>query len=346
MEGARIRIHFTDDDLAKTRVSTGWGRFTEAVFSVYWLLRQPTPTLRPGAPVTKVDHWTRQARTTLTPGVRPLLELAATRPHPLPAFLFRADNGQAPDEVLDRIRATPRTILYRDIAQIRPYARLPGWAGDLADGDPQTLDRLVHAVRLYDERAIGPHWAEIRASLEADRAIRAHIMAANGVEGLLASVSSRLRWDPPVLHWYAHDVRPYVPRDIFLGGRGLVLSPSLFVKDQGALRFDDPDAPVDFAYPLLQGPSSDRAWCPKKRGTGNAALAALVGPTRAAVLAALATGYTTSQLACHLGISPASASEHTTVLRSAGLVASVRHRNTVHHTLTPLGHALLTGNTG
>jgi Mn-dependent DtxR family transcriptional regulator len=46
---------------------------------------------------------------------------------------------------------------------------------------------------------------------------------------------------------------------------------------------------------------------------------------------ALTTGYTTSQLARHLGISPASASEHTTILRSAGLVASVRHRNTVHH---------------
>jgi hypothetical protein len=237
-------------------------------------------------------------------------------------------------------------ILRQDVALIRPYATLPGWAGDLADGDPQTLDRLTHAVRLYDERAVGPYWAEIRASLEADRAIRAQIMAANGVEGLLASVSPRVRWDPPVLHWYAHDIRPHVPRDIFLGGRGLVLSPSLFVRDEGALRFEDPDAPVDLAYPLLQGPASDRAWCPKKRGAGNAALAALVGPTRAAVLQALATGYTTSQFARQLGISPASASEHTTVLRSAGLVASVRHRNTVQHTLTALGYALLTGNAG
>jgi hypothetical protein len=346
MEGARIRIHFTDEDLAKTRVSTGWGRFTETVFSVYWLLRRLPPTVPPGASVTKIDHWTRQARAVLTPDMRPLLELAATRPHPLPAFLFRADHGQDLNEVLDRIRATPRTVLRQDIARLQPYARLPGWAGDLVEGDPRTLDRLTQAVRLYDEQTIGPHWADIRASLEADRAIRAQIMAVNGVGGLLASVSPRLRWDPPVLHWYAHDVRPDVPRDIFLDGRGLVLSPSLFVKDQGALRFDDPSMPVDFAYPLLQGPASDRAWCPKKRADGNTALAALVGPTRAAVLAALTTGYTTTQLARHLGISPASASEHTTVLRSAGLVASARHRNTVHHTLTPLGQALLTGNTG
>ena len=133
------------------------------------------------------------------------------------------------------------------------------------------LDRLTHAVRLYDDAAIGPYWAEIQASLDADRAMRAHIMAANGVAGLLASVSPRLRWDPPVLHWYAHDVRPDVPRDIFLGGRGLVLSPSLFVKDQGALRYDDPNTSADFAYPLLQGPASDRAWCPRTRAASKTA---------------------------------------------------------------------------
>src|SRR5207245_2050202 len=154
-----------------------------------------------------------QARPALTPRMRPLLELAATRPHPLPAFLFRADNGQAVDEVLDRIRATPRTTLRQDIARLHSHARLPGWAGELADGDRQTLDRLSDAVRVDVERAIGPHWAEIRASLDADRTIRAQIMAANGVAGLLASVSPRLRWDPPVLHWYAQDVRPNVPRD-------------------------------------------------------------------------------------------------------------------------------------
>src|SRR6266480_4875120 len=99
MEGARIRIHFTDEDLAKTRVSTGWGRFTEAVFSVYWLLRRLPPTAPAGASVIKINHWARQARAVLAPGMRPLLELAATRPHPLPAFLFRADNGQDLDEV-------------------------------------------------------------------------------------------------------------------------------------------------------------------------------------------------------------------------------------------------------
>jgi hypothetical protein len=40
-------------------------------------------------------------------------------------------------------------------------------------------------------------------------------------------------------------------------------------------------------------------------------------------------------------VSAANASHHTTVLRDSGLIASHRHANTVLHTLTPLGAALL-----
>jgi len=49
----------------------------------------------------------------------------------------------------------------------------------------------------------------------------------------------------------------------------------------------------------------------------------------------------TSQLARLLGISIASASDHATVLRNAGLIASGRRRNTMVHTLTPLGAGLV-----
>jgi DNA-binding transcriptional ArsR family regulator len=46
-------------------------------------------------------------------------------------------------------------------------------------------------------------------------------------------------------------------------------------------------------------------------------------------------------VARRLNISPAAASQHTTVLRNAGLLVSHRDRNTVLHTLTPLGRAML-----
>ena len=50
---------------------------------------------------------------------------------------------------------------------------------------------------------------------------------------------------------------------------------------------------------------------------------------------------TTSELARFLGVSPATATHHTTVLRDAGLSTSRRLQNTVLHTLTPLGAAML-----
>jgi DNA-binding transcriptional ArsR family regulator len=73
------------------------------------------------------------------------------------------------------------------------------------------------------------------------------------------------------------------------------------------------------------------------------ALAALLGFTRAAALAAIGTGCSTTELARRVGVSPAAASQHATVLRNAGLVASRREANTMMHSVTPLGSAVLNG---
>ena len=77
---------------------------------------------------------------------------------------------------------------------------------------------------------------------------------------------------------------------------------------------------------------------PERRGDS---LADLLGPTRACVLrACLDTPLTTTALARSVGISNSSASEHATVLRSAGLITSERHGNQVIHHTTQLGAAL------
>jgi DNA-binding transcriptional ArsR family regulator len=75
----------------------------------------------------------------------------------------------------------------------------------------------------------------------------------------------------------------------------------------------------------------------KARGS----LAALLGRTRAAVLEAAVLGCTTGELSRRLDISPASASEHTAVLRKARLLTSRRNGPAVHHRPTPLGLTLL-----
>jgi DNA-binding transcriptional ArsR family regulator len=76
---------------------------------------------------------------------------------------------------------------------------------------------------------------------------------------------------------------------------------------------------------------------PRPRG----ALAALVGRNRAAALGAIADGCTTTELAERVGISLAAASQHASVLRGAGLIASRRQGSAVLHVLTPLGAELL-----
>jgi DNA-binding transcriptional ArsR family regulator len=59
------------------------------------------------------------------------------------------------------------------------------------------------------------------------------------------------------------------------------------------------------------------------------------------VLASVADGCTTTELAHRAGVSLAAASQHAAVLRGAGLIASRRQGSAVLHVLTPLGAELL-----
>ncbi|MFF4921415.1 hypothetical protein ACFY4B_12605 [Kitasatospora sp. NPDC001261] len=60
----------------------------------------------------------------------------------------------------------------------------------------------------------------------------------------------------------------------------------------------------------------------------------------------LREGCTTGDVAAAVRISAASAGEHATVLRAAGLVTTLRDRNTAIHTATAAGLTLLAAATG
>ncbi|WP_404950910.1 ArsR family transcriptional regulator [Streptomyces sp. ARC12] len=72
-------------------------------------------------------------------------------------------------------------------------------------------------------------------------------------------------------------------------------------------------------------------------------LAALLGATRARVLVRVAVRdqATTSDLVGELGVSAATVSHHTAVLRESALITSRRDGGSVRHTITPLGLSLL-----
>lgn len=79
------------------------------------------------------------------------------------------------------------------------------------------------------------------------------------------------------------------------------------------------------------GPLSDRA------------LDELIGPSRSMLLTAITArpGQGTRELARRSGFAPASVSEHTQILRRAGLTETTRDGTRVEHQLSPLGWALL-----
>lgn len=245
-----------------------------------------------------------------------------------------------------------------------PYARwrsqvtkrLPGWSSPPAHGggalDPELL--VAHAERYGDDpgaadrhtglpevwrAAVAPYWDQLCTYLEAECEARGRIVMAGGVEQLLATLHPRTIWRAPVL-----EIPGGRDEDIRLDGRGLVLTPSVFLNHRPgrlmAATAENGQAVLAFAAP----PDPARAAALWEEPDGRAqSLGALVGQTRAAALRVLRATCTTSQLADQLGISAAGASQHTAVLRETGLITTRRIRNTVLHTVTPLGVALLDG---
>ncbi|WP_239127676.1 ArsR/SmtB family transcription factor [Asanoa siamensis] len=249
-----------------------------------------------------------------------------------PDFLtpFESRAGLLP--ALDAIRATPAANLRRDLTLLAADNRLPTGAAALARGETDALLALTDSMERYRGLAIAPFWNRIESAVEADRGQRGRAMLSDGADGLLASLKPAMRWDGRIL-----EVRHYpVSRDLYLDGRGLLLVPSFFCA-RTPVTLVDPDLPPVLVYPVERLGGLDQPPEPGRR----AALAALLGRTRARVLEVVDTGCSTGEIARRLHISAAAASQHTGVLRNAGLLVSRRDGSTMLHTLTPLGRAML-----
>jgi DNA-binding transcriptional ArsR family regulator len=187
--------------------------------------------------------------------------------------------------------------------------------------------------------AVAPYWGRVLAHCEAECDARGRMVMAGGIEQLLAGLGRRAAWDGQVLE--LHDGPD---GDVHLDGKGLVLCPSVFLAHRPArlLRTDEErgQAVLVFSAP----PSAEQSallW--DDTTLPSQGLAALVGQTRAAALRELRASRTTSQLADRLGVSAPCASQHAAILRESGLITTRRVRNTVLHSVTPLGMALLDG---
>jgi len=215
------------------------------------------------------------------------------------------------------VEAFGNDILSADGALDRPALAAKAFKDDDARN---ALNGIVHPL-------VGKRREEIIAALPADAVV---------VEDIPLLVESGMAPLFPLVVIVHADV------DVPLNGRGIALVPSVFVGQIPSLH-QNPSDPSSVPW-LVLPPAGSRMeqrhlWGdPRPRG---AALAALVGRNRAAVLSAVAHGCTTTELADRVGISLASASQHASVLRDAGLITTRRQGSAVLHVLTPLGAELL-----
>ncbi|MYW78952.1 transcriptional regulator [Streptomyces sp. SID8369] len=326
------RIHFTAEDLARTRVAPTIGVAAETFDSVRMLRdRDAGPAFR---------GWQASVRGRLGEQAGPLAALMPARGPLIDAMSLM---GAAPsiDEAVDTWMGAPRALLRAELEHIGFHPAHRTWARGLLDGTREARLQVAAALRSCHRVTVAPYWGRVRSHLGEVRAGYVRALADGGVDRLLATLGGpAARWRPPVL-----EVDHVRDADVHLNGRGLVIAPTMFSIHQIELLFPplDPSRPPTLAVPAPSDAAPSSALWESTGESGVPALDELLGRTRAAVLRAAVPGCRTTELARRLGISPATATHHTAALRNARLLATRREGKAAVHTVTTLGLSLLSG---
>ncbi|MFJ2027509.1 transcriptional regulator [Streptomyces sp. NPDC087897] len=213
------RIHFTAEDLARTRGAPTIGVAAETFDSVRMLSNRDAGLAFRG--------WQVSVRGRLGDRAGPLAALIPAR-GPLVDAMSLMGSTPSIDEAVDIWMAAPGALLRVELEHIgfRPTHRT--WARGLLDGTREARLQVASALRACHRVTVAPYWSGVRSPLGEVRAGYVRAMADGGVERLLAVLGgSAARWRPPVLE-VAH------PRDedVHLNGRGLVIAPTMFSTDQ------------------------------------------------------------------------------------------------------------------
>ncbi|MFG6202011.1 DUF5937 family protein [Nonomuraea sp. JJY05] len=196
--------------------------------------------------------------------------------------------------------------------------------------DPRVVERLADAYQALWTEIVAHDWPRFRAILQRDVAHRAGRLAAYGWAAALEDLSPQVHWRPrgqiEVELTSLHGLRR-------LGGKGLLFLPSAFTTAVGAYLEDA--WPYAMIYPARGAAAAPAA--------ADADLSALIGRSRARILAELAEPATTTQLAALLGQSLGTTGGHLAALRRTGLITGTRVGRGVLYARTALGDALVNG---
>ena len=240
-ETVLVRVNFTPDDVARTRFTVAPAPLVETALALVGLRRAARARGHVGT-----GSWVIEARRAFPATARPLLDLLGPRP-PWPDFF----DSSAPDieQALEEVRATPWTDLRADLSYAwadRP-GRPPTWIRNLGDGDRESVDLVVRALRDLHKAVVAPRWDSVRVAFHADVAKRIPVLAAGGHEELFGTLHPRLRWRDDGLDRAGNNMV------CDLRGDGLVLIPSAFWTGEPLFSVsDDERRPSSLLYSAAQ----------------------------------------------------------------------------------------------
>jgi DNA-binding transcriptional ArsR family regulator len=235
------------------------------------------------------------------------------------------------EDELAKVLATSPDRVRLEIAETSRPGLTPECLRPFIDDPDMALAQLADLLRAYWRRVLKPHWARIRAALEGDVLYRARQHADGGARRMFAEIDPTVRFVAPRLL-----VESGWDRCIRLDGRGLLFVPSVFIWPRVAVIDREPWQPTV----IYAARGAAELWHPTPPAPD--ALAALIGPRRATILAALDAPCTTKDLACRLGVLPGNVSQHLSVLRDAGLVTRTRVGRVVLYGRSITGESLIT----
>lgn len=313
-----LSLHLNAIDLSRTVVRSKPSVMQE-LSSAARRLTQPVGT-------SQLVAWNGRTRAALQPVMRPYLDLCQV-PRWVPDFLTPGSNSSEFGAALDEVVDTPASVLHAQLQPRVDAGLMSPRVGALAAGDPGARRELRAAMVAFHEIAVAPYWTELTAAVHADRAARGATMVDHGIDRVLRTLSPHLRWDSSRLSYLCPGGADI---DLTPAGRGVVLVPS-YLRPVPCFS-DVGEEPIVICYPIEKRPED----LSSRKSLGD-----LLGRTRAMVLTTVAGGRSTTEVARAAGISPGSVSQHTAVLRTAGLITTHRTGPAVQHSLTPLGLSLL-----
>ncbi|HWM03087.1 MAG TPA: DUF5937 family protein [Actinophytocola sp.] len=239
--------------------------------------------------------------------------------------------AQTVEEDLAAVRATPLAVARHEIAEcLRREPTTDERVGAIL-ADRAVVSLVAETLEEAWHELAAPDWPAMRAVCERDVIHRAGLLSRAGWTAALAGLHRRVAWRDGEI-----TVAHHASQTVDLGGRGLLLVPSVFVWPQVAV-YTDPPWPHALIYPA--------------RGTGAllepdqvhspGVLGELLGRSRARLLASLSSPASTTQLAAGLRLAAGAVGDHLAVLRRAGLVTRARVGRSVLYRRTPLGDALV-----